>query len=385
MLPQQYERISQLRQALESIRKGRRSERRFRKDASETAPLKYLLSSVCREIGAPNLSDPLTKLLLLEPRGRNVSELLEEDLPLNYCIAGNVMMYQGNMTQARIYFEKMLESSHSSSTDRHDLELLLSNFDSASKIARLYWERIGKGKGLRIPLIEHLTAKPLLPGSNILIEFDAASAWYPASQTIAVSWMWTGGSVNYEVASRSPDAIRSHMRQLGLDVQALENADKLRIIDWYTATLGQKSREKFALDTLKAAELSIYMSREMREPPLIDRLNVIDDLSVLDRFNDEKSWIEFELARAIPAMKLRNITAITGITVGVHSEWAYRRLESAADCIVDFKLDDAAEEEGARNLIRIRSIKNMSFDGRWHPLKMNDDGGISLAKETRQK
>ena len=323
----------------------------------------------------------MARLLLLEPRGRNVSELVGEDSLLNYCIAANAMMYQGNMEQARIYFEKARASPKSNPTDRRDLELIVSNIDTASAIARLYWERIGKGRGVRIPLIESLTAKPLLSGSNVLIEFDAASAWYPASQTIAASWIRTDGSVCYEAASRPPDAVRSHLSQLGLDVQALENEDKLRIVDWYTATLGQRSKEKFALDTLKAADLSIYMSREMREPPLTNRLNIRDDLSVLDRFNDEKSWIEFELARAIPAMKTRNITAITGVTVGVHSEWAYRRLEGASDCIVDFKLEDL--EEGARNLIRVRSIKNMSFDGRWYLLTMSDDDGISLGKPAR--
>ena len=105
----------------------------------------------------------------------------------------------------------------------------------------------------RIPLIEDLTAGPIPAGSFLVVEYDAASQWYNASLTIAAEWLRTGGPLAYYVDTQAPDRIRSRLRQLGVNTDALEKGDLLRIIDWYTVTLGQKSQEKFAYDSLKVA------------------------------------------------------------------------------------------------------------------------------------
>jgi hypothetical protein len=38
----------------------------------------------------------------------------------------------------------------------------------------------------------------------------------------------------------------------------MERGEKLLIYDWYTATLGQKSAEKHAVDSLKVNDLNLY-------------------------------------------------------------------------------------------------------------------------------
>jgi len=63
---------------------------------------------------------------------------------------------------------------------------------------------------------------------------------------------------------------------------------------------------------------------------------------------------------------------------GVHSDWAYRRLEDAYDGIIDFKLDELSDPP--RNLMRIRSMRDVGFDGRWSQLKMAENLEISLEK-----
>ena len=66
----------------------------------------------------------------------------------------------------------------------------------------------------------------------------------------------------------------------------------LEIWDWYTTTLGRVSKEKRGADSLKVADLSIHVSQvRMRGPPAPDTLAIGEDISVLDRFNDEKSWL----------------------------------------------------------------------------------------------
>ena len=89
--------------------------------------------------------------------------------------------------------------------------------------------------------------------------------------------------------------------------------------------------------------------------------------------------VEFELARDIPASKVRKITRVTGIMAGVLSEWAYRQLENAADCIVDFRLKND-QEDRVRNQVRIRSARNTRFDGRWHELQVDATTKVTLTR-----
>ncbi len=232
---------------------------------------------------------------------------------------------------------------------------------------------------MQIPLIEDLTNGPIPAGSNLLVEYDPASQWYNASITITAGHLRTGGSVNYSVAAQSPDHVRAQLKQLRLDVDALEKEEKLRIIDWYTATLGQRSKEKHAVDSLKAADLSILVSKLTKAAPFSPGvLRILDNRSTLARFNDEKIWVEFELSRLFPRAPAWKSTAIIGLIKGFHTDWAFKALEAAADGIIDFKLEESGEE--TKNIIRIRTMRNVSFDSRWHQLKIGKNFEVTLEK-----
>ena len=228
-----------------------------------------------------------------------------------------------------------------------------------------------------MPLIEDLTKGPVPPGSNILVEFDPASQWLNASLTIAAGWVNDGGSVSYVVDSQSPDDIRSQLRRLGLAVEELERTDRLWITDLYSASIGQKSKERFAVESLKVADLSIYIGREaMGDSPAPEFLVIADNNSILDRFNAERNWVEMFLTRPIPMAKPRQMTQLIGFMAGVHSPWAYKQLEAAVDGIVDFKVDEVNGER--RTFIGIRNMRNVSFDSRWHPLKIGENFEVTL-------
>ena len=229
----------------------------------------------------------------------------------------------------------------------------------------------------RMPLIEDLTKGPVPPGSNILVEFDPASQWHNASVTIAAGWLRTGGSVSYLAFSRPPDDIRFQLRQLGLNTDELERYDRLWITDIYSASVGQKSREKFAVESLKVADLSLWVAREaMADSPAPEFLIIDDNNSALDRFNAERNWVEFLLTRPIPMTKQRQMTNLHGIIEGIHSTWAYKQLEAAVEGIVDFKVDEVNGERKTR--IGIRNMRNVAFDSRWHPLKIGKNSEITL-------
>jgi len=231
----------------------------------------------------------------------------------------------------------------------------------------------------RIPIVEDLTKQPLPPGSNILVEFDPLSHWYDASLTIAAGWLRTGGSVSYIAQSRSPEEIRSQLRLFGLPVEELEQNDRLWITDLYAASVGQKSKEKFFPQSLKVADISLWIAREaMAESAAPEFLVIVDNGSVIDRFNEERAWVELYLTRPFPMGKSRQLTQLTGFMSGVHSNWAYKQLEAAVDGVIDFRLDEASDP--AQNLVRIRSLRKASFDGRWHRLMVDENFKISLQK-----
>jgi len=241
---------------------------------------------------------------------------------------------------------------------------------------------------MRVALIEDLLKAPLLPGASILVEYDPTSTWYQASLSIAAGWLRSGGVVSYHVAAQPPEAIRSQLAQRGLDVARLEADAKLVVFDWYTATLGRKSDEKYAFYSLKAADLSVLFAKYlMANPdtkdtlapsPSPEWLRILDDFSCLSRFNEEKSWVEFVRTRMIPISFLWKSTGIGGIIRGIHSDWAYKNLEAACDAVVDIKLDETTEE--ARSLMRVRSMRNVGFDAHWHQLKADENLEITLEK-----
>lgn len=229
----------------------------------------------------------------------------------------------------------------------------------------------------RIPLVEDLTSGSIPPGSNLLVEFDPSSQWYAASVTIAAGWLRTGGRVSYNVFAQSPDNVRAQLARLGLSTEELERDERLRIIDWYAATLGQKSHERYAMESLKVADLSIMFSKEqMRGSLQPDRLRINDNGSVTARFNDEKSWVEFLLARGFPMSSIRKLTTIYPVVKGVHSEWAYKELEAVVDGIIDFNLEE--ESKATRDLMRIRIMRNVPFNREWHEVRLNENFEVSL-------
>lgn len=237
---------------------------------------------------------------------------------------------------------------------------------------------------MHLALIEDLLSEPLPAGSNLLVVYDAASQWYRASLAIAREWLRAGGEVGYNVAAQFPDNLRSQLRKLGLGVEELETGGKLEIWDWYTATLGQKSKEEFVgSSTMKAADLSIEIGTYELRPAMAgesypEYLRIWDNCSVMARFNEDRAWVEFILTRIFPSASHSKSTLIAGVIRGMHSDWVYRQLEDAADGVIDFKIEEIGEE--IRDVLRIRSMRNVTFDRKWHPLKIGENLEVTLGE-----
>jgi len=166
-----------------------------------------------------------------------------------------------------------------------------------------------------------------------------------------------------------------------MNVDELERRDRLRIYDWYTLTLGRKSRERYGIESLKVYDQSIIfrlteddLSNPGTEWP--ESLRIADNFSTLARFNDEKSWVEFMLTRVLPIGPVRKSTLIFGVMKGVISEWAYSQLEGSADGVIEFRLI----EEGSvtKDVMQIRTMRNVHYKRELTELKIGENFQVKL-------
>lgn len=234
----------------------------------------------------------------------------------------------------------------------------------------------------KIPLIDDMTKGGVPLGSNLLVEFDAASQWYNACLTIAAGWVKGGGDVGYNELTQPPGEVRTQLARLGMNVDELEKNDRLRVYDWYTPTLGRKSKEKWGIDSLKVADQSLVFrltEEDLSNPEELqwpETLRVANNFSTLARFNDERSWIEFMLTRVFPLGSARKSTLVFGIMKGVHSEWAYRQLEGSAEGIIEFRLDEA--DGKTRDLMQVKTMRNGHFKRESVELRVGENFEITI-------
>ena len=56
----------------------------------------------------------------------------------------------------------------------------------------------------------------------------------------------------------------------------------------------------------------------------------------------------------------------------------HRRLEAASDGVIDFKVDET--NDPPRQMMRVKSMRPVGFDGRWHQLNVTENMEVAFAK-----
>jgi KaiC/GvpD/RAD55 family RecA-like ATPase len=247
----------------------------------------------------------------------------------------------------------------------------------------------------------HLIPDGLRPGSIVLVEFDADSQWFWVAVTIAVRCMAENRHVAFLAFTTTPSDVARAMSRLGADVEGAEKSGLLAIEDWYSASL---SGGRLALDTtqrsmfervdgrmrvqsLKTADLSVEWLKTSKTGPQTAHdivefwpsgsVAISESCSSILRFSDEKSFIEFFESRIRAEEHRRaNLVTFQGIMRGIHSDWLYKRMESACDGIIDLRV---FEQEGeVKNLLRIRTLRGQPHDSRWHSMNLGRNGEAKL-------
>ena len=201
---------------------------------------------------------------------------------------------------------------------------------------------------------------------------------------MAAGWAKQDGDVGYNGFVQPPESIRKQLARLGLNVADLERSDRLRVYDWYTPTLGRKSKERYGIDSLRVADQSIEFRlteddlKGPTESEWFESIRLVDNFSTLARFNEERAWVEFMLTRVLPIAPVKKSTLIFGIMKGVHSEWAYKQLEGSVDGIIEFKLNETAGT--LKDVIQIRTMRNVHYNRVMTELKVQGNFEVTVKR-----
>ena len=136
------------------------------------------------------------------------------------------------------------------------------------------------------------------------------------------------------------------------------------------------------IQSLKVADLSVQWLKGMKSgsepgvtlPP--GSLVIAESISPGLRFNEEKAYLEWFENRVNPSERKGKRVTLQGIVRGIHNDSFYRRMENAADGVIEVRVMERDEE--AKNLLRIRGLKGQRHDARWHEIEIKPNGEAIL-------
>ena len=247
-----------------------------------------------------------------------------------------------------------------------------------------------------IPLLTALIPDGVKPGTLFLVEFDPESQWLAVAATIAAGYLLAGGRVGYVAQLRSPENVRESLLALGVDISVATSEGRFSVDDYYSATLsggrlgggGPSIFERIdgcvRLRSLKVSDLSVEMLKDMKQdesggvwqnwPP--GALTVVESMSQMTRFNEEKAFLEWAINREHQGARRTKRIYFEGFVHDIHTESFYKRLESDVDGVIDLRVMERDEEW--KNFLCIRSLKGQPHDSRWHEIQIKRNGKAAL-------
>jgi len=222
-------------------------------------------------------------------------------------------------------------------------------------------------------------------GVAFVVEYEPDSVWYESSLTIGAQSLKEVDTA-YHCFDHPPTQIRDALTKLGVNCPEKEKDGMLNIIDSYTTQLGiaapEGPRDSVLRRSLKISDWSIAFAQELKESrrsvDIRDHVHIDDNFSVLVRYNDEKSVVEWVRTRALPQTRAHEELWFIGLAIGIASDSFYRNLELVCDGIFDFKSE---EKQGQlEQYLRLRSMRGKAFDSSWQKLQVSEHGEVTFAQ-----
>ena len=245
-----------------------------------------------------------------------------------------------------------------------------------------------------IPLFADLIPDGISPGTGLLVEYDPHSQWFALATTVIARWL-QAGKRGYCVAMVRPrEVLVKDLGRFGIDVAAKEEAGELRVDDWYSASLTPEHStpenevigDKYQrYGSVKIPDLSLGFSQTLKGRQLLSKwsseqqlgvLAIADSFSMLLRFNEEKTFLEWFENRDLPLQRKLKRINVCGFGLGLHSEQFYKRLENVFDGVIEVRVME--REDQIKNLVRVTSLKGQPHDTRWHEIEIKGNGEAVL-------
>jgi KaiC/GvpD/RAD55 family RecA-like ATPase len=245
---------------------------------------------------------------------------------------------------------------------------------------------------LTVPIVRELIPEGIEYGANVLVEFRPDSLWYETSLTIAAQALREGLKTSYHAFQQSPTVVRGSLSRLGLDVAKLEREGLLIVMDNYTAqtglgqpegqfTMGHPATQPSVSLSVKLTDWSIDQAKYLKAgyPEELKKwLHIDDNFSILNRYNQESTIIDWLRTRDIPENRASETIGLRSLLVGVGSESFCSQIEALHDVIVDFKSEEQPEK--IEQYVRVRLMRGKRADSRWRKLGLLDNGEVSLVE-----
>lgn len=96
---------------------------------------------------------------------------------------------------------------------------------------------LSSGDRISVPLLAQLIPGGVRPGTAFAVEFDPDSQWLAVAASITAKCLLNDGIVFYSADARPVDDVVRDLISLGIDVPRSVEEGRLRIDDYYAATL----------------------------------------------------------------------------------------------------------------------------------------------------
>lgn len=219
-----------------------------------------------------------------------------------------------------------------------------------------------------------------------LVEYEPDSIWYETSLTIAAHGL-REVKTEYHTFDHAPTQIRESLAKLGVNVGEKERDGMLSVVDSYTAQIGisapEGPKDSVIRQSLRIADWSLAVAQDMKGTARMEleheeHLHIDDSFSVLLRYNEEKSIVDWVRTRGLPQNRINKELWFLPLATRIASDSFYRQLELVCDGILDFKSE---EEEGQlAHYLRIRGMRGKSFDSRWRKLQVSERGEVTFVE-----
>jgi KaiC/GvpD/RAD55 family RecA-like ATPase len=224
---------------------------------------------------------------------------------------------------------------------------------------------------INVEILDKLLPDGFPPSGLILILADPAAGKDVLVLQILCEKVSAGRKGLFVTLDKFPDEIREFMLEFGFNPLPFEKENKLVFIDCYSPQTGIKSKEKYSEDPLNFPNLSIIISKILKE--LNSPIVIFDSLSTLLQKGGVRSSLEFLRSLAGKIKESKTLCFVTLNRKAFHPA-ILAACEEIADGVIEMKIEEI--EGKIENYIRVFKMVRRRHFHSWLPYIIDMEKGL---------